>query len=420
VDQPPSQGTQTMTPQEAREHLHYLLSLCLRKEEAFGPLAFEFTRNNDLDKLGLLPEEQFNLWMALADAFAEEPKRFKLKLEALQKAVAVLHRSKYADQALLRELRQETQKTEAELAIYNEAYRAQKPAPADKHQIIVETDLPDYFLTTAQKRAAAYYQRKFKLSTEAHTAQQFKNPGTERKFEPDNLVVHKEFPGACAPFMNARMNAFHLMLPFDLKISRKPDEPLAAGVRIWYAKMGYSYPLRYEMGKLCSYFGDEVLDIPLDDPDLLFVSVSEVKEAELGAVERALPQDVPPEVGLARAFLEGSNTLGQYVQIVCNVKVWFDASNVSLLLLGAPDLPEYGLMGASGLVVRTYGTEKVEAYAAATKKPWMEGLSFNYINMHLALLPDTDTALVPANTPIFSVYPVLSKQTYTFTDVRSL
>src|SRR3989441_6872724 len=276
-----------MTPQEAREHLHYLLSLCLRKEEAFGPLAFEFTRNNDLDKLGLLPEEQFNLWMALADAFAEEPKRFKLKLEALQKAVAVLHRSKYADQALLRELRQETQKTEAELAIYNEAYRAQKAAPADKHQIIVETDLPDYFLTTAQKRAAAYYQRKFKLSTEAHTAQQFKNPGTERKFEPDNLVVHKEFPGACAPFMNARMNAFHLMLPFDLKISRKPDDPLAAGVRIWYAKMGYSYPLRYEMGKLCSYFGDEVLDIPLGDPNLLFVSVSEVKETELGAVERS-------------------------------------------------------------------------------------------------------------------------------------
>src|SRR2546425_11873202 len=60
---------------------------------------------------------------------------------------------------------------------------------------------------------------------------------------------HKEFPGACAPFMNARMNAFHLMLPFDLKISHKPDDPLAAGVRIWYAKMGYSYPLRYEMGK---------------------------------------------------------------------------------------------------------------------------------------------------------------------------
>jgi len=420
MDQPTSQGAQTMTPQEAREHLHYLLTLCLRKEEAFGPLALEFARNNDLDRLGLLPEEQFNLWMALSDSFAEEPKRFKFKLEALQKAVEVLHRSKYADQALLRELRRAIQKTEAELAIYNEAYRSQKPAPADKHQIIVETDLPDYFLTNAQKRAAAYYQRKFKLTTEAHTAQQFKNPGTERKFQPDNLVVHKEFPGACAPFMNARMNAFHLMLPFDLKISRKPDDPLAAGVRIWYAKMGYSYPLRYEMDKLCSYFGDEVLDISLDDPNLLFVSASEVKETELGTVERALPPDVPREVGLPRAFLEGSNTLGPYVQIVCNVKVWFDASNVSLLLLGAPDLPEYGLMGASGLVVRTYGTEKVAAYAEATKKPWQEGLSFNYINMHLALLPDTDTAFVPASTPIFSVFPVLSRQTYTFQDVRTL
>jgi len=137
-------------------------------------------------------------------------------------------------------------------------------------------------------------------------------------------------------------------------------------------------------------------------------------------VERTLPPYVPPEVGLPRAFLEGSNTLGPYVQIVCNVKVWFDAANVSLLLLGAPDLPEYGLMGASGLVVRTYGTEKVAAYAAATKQPWQEGLSFNYINMHLALLPATDTAFVPANTPIFSVFPVLSRQTYTFKDVRTL
>ena len=173
----------------------------------------------------------------------------------------------------------------------------------------------------AQKRANTYYQKKFKLSNEAHTAQQFKNPGTERKFQPDNAIVQKEFPGACAPFMNARTNAFHLMLPFDLKISRKPDDPLSAGVRIWYAKMGYSYPLRYEWGKLCSYWSSEVLDIPLDDPNLLFVSASEVKESELGTVARPLPTDVPQEVGLPRAFLEGSNTLGPYVQIVCNVKV---------------------------------------------------------------------------------------------------
>src|SRR5207244_2932635 len=128
------------------------------------------------------------------------------------KAVEVLHRTQYADQALLRELRREIQKTEAELGIYNEAYRGQRPAaegqPVEKQQIIVETDLPDYFLNIAQKRATAYYQRKFKLSTEAHTAQQFKNPGTERKFQPENTVLHKEFPGACAPFMNARTNAF--------------------------------------------------------------------------------------------------------------------------------------------------------------------------------------------------------------------
>ena len=415
----PSKGHE-MTPQEAREHFNYLMTLCLRKEESFGPLAFAFAREQNLDQLGLLPEEQFNLWMALSDAFAEEPKRFKFKLEALEKAVTLLHRSKQADQSLLRNLRREIQKTEVELAIYNEAYRTQRPASLDKQQIIVETDLPDYFLTVAQKRATAYYQQKFKLTTEAHTAQHFKNPGTERKFQPENATVQKEFPGACAPFMNARTNAFHLMLPFDLKISRKPDDPLAAGVRIWYAKMGYSYPLRYEWGKLCSYWSSEVLDIALDDPNLLFVSASEVKESELGAVERQLAPDAPPEIGLPRAFLEGSNTLGPFVQIVCNVKVWFDATNISLLLQGAPDLHEYGLTGASGLVVRTYGTEKVAAYADASKKPWQEGLSFNFINMHLGLLPGTDTAFVPYNTPIFSVYPVLNRQSYLYKDVRAI
>ena len=409
-----------MTPQEAREHLNYLLSLCLRKDESFGPLAFNFARENDLDQLQLLPEEQFNLWMALSESFADEPKRFKLRLEALNKAVEVLHKTPYADQALLRELRREIQKTEAGLNIYNEAYRTQRPSSPDKYQIIVETDLPDYFLNIAQKRATAYYQRKFKLTPEAHTAQQFKNPGTERKFQPENALVQKEFPGACAPFMNARTNAFHLMLPFDLKISRKPDDPLPGGVRIWYAKMGYSYPLRYEWGKLCGYYGNDVLDIALDDPNLVFVSVSEVKEPELGRVERALPSDAPPELALPRAMLEGSNTLGPYVQIICNVKVWFDAANVALLLQGAPDLYEYGLIGALGLVVRTYGTEKVGAYAGAGNKPWQEGLSFNYINMHLGLLPGFDTAVVPFNTPIFSVYPVVNRQSYSFKDAGTL
>src|SRR6266508_1373376 len=126
-----------MTPQEAREHLHYLLSLCLRKEEAFGPLALEFARNNDLDRLGLLPEEQFNLWMALSDAFAEEPKRFKFKLEALQKAVEVLHRSKNTHQTLWRERRPPNHKSDGEPDSSNDDYPSHKPAPAEKHQSIV-------------------------------------------------------------------------------------------------------------------------------------------------------------------------------------------------------------------------------------------------------------------------------------------
>ena len=64
--------------------------------------------------------------------------------------------------------------------------------------------------------------------------------------------VHREFPGACAPFMNSRSKAFHLMLPFDLKITRKPEDPLEAGVRVFYCKEGYSFPLAYDMGKLAS------------------------------------------------------------------------------------------------------------------------------------------------------------------------
>ena len=47
--------------QEARAYLNYLLTLSIRREEAFGALAFTFIKENDLETLGLLPEEQFNL-----------------------------------------------------------------------------------------------------------------------------------------------------------------------------------------------------------------------------------------------------------------------------------------------------------------------------------------------------------------------
>ncbi|MDE3118708.1 MAG: hypothetical protein KGL03_06790, partial [Nitrospirota bacterium] len=390
-------------------------------EESFGPLAMAFIKDHDLDQLGLQPEEQFNLYMATAEAFAAEPKRYSHKLDCLQRALHLLRQTAYPDQGLAQHLTQEIQKTQAEVDLYNEAMRSNRPqAPAslDKQRIIVETDLPDYFLDTAQKRAATYYQNKYKLTKESKTAQHFSGPA--RKFEPENPAVHKEWAGACAPFMAVRTNALHLMLPFDLKISRKPDDPLDAALRIWYATMGYSFPLRYEMGKLCSYYDDQVLDIALDDPNLLFVSASPVKEAELGSVERPLPSDVPMEIGLPRAFLDATNALGPYIQVVCNFKVWFDAASVSLLVQGAPDLHEYGLQGGAGLLTRTYATEKVQAYAQAVTQPWTEGLSFNFVNMHLQLLPGTDSAMIPYNTPVFSVLPVLNRQQYRFEDRRTL
>src|SRR6185295_4504384 len=298
-----------------------------------------------------------------------------------------------------------------ELDIYTEAFKSARssgpPSASEPSRLFVETDLPDYFMNIAQKRAAAYYQHKYKLSKDAKVAQHFTSAA--RKFEPDNPAVQKEFAGACAPFMAVRTAAFHLMLPFDLKISRTPDDPLEAGMRIWYATMGYSFPLRYELGKLCSYYDDQVLDIPMDDPNLLFVSASPVKEAEVGRVERPVPNDVPLEIGLPRAFLDGTNSLGPFIQVGCNFKVWFDPGSVNLLIQGAPDLHEYGLQGGAGLLTRTYATEKIHAYAQAVSEPWAEGLSFNFVNMHLQLLPGRREALVPFNTPIFSVYPVLAR-----------
>ncbi len=405
-----------MTAQEAREYLNYLLTLCIRKEQAFAPLAATFVKEQDLDQLGLLPEEQFNLLMGLAEAYADEPKRYTQKLACLQKAVALLAKGDLSLPALEKELQHEISKIEAEREIYHEACRTPRLGALEKQQIVIETDLPDYFLNIAQKRAMAYYQHKYKVSTEAELAQHFTHPAMSRKVEPDNVSLYKEFPGSCPPFKSARTSAFHVMLPFDLKISRKPDDPLPGALRIWYAKTGYSFPLRTEWGKLCSWWDNQVLDIPLDDPNLLYISVSPVKESDLGRVEKAMPADAPPDIGLPLTFLYGIATVGTFIQIACNIKVWFDAAHVSLLLQGAPDLQEYGLHGASGLVTRTYGMEKTPAYVESFSKPWQEGLSFNFINIHMQLLPGIETAFVPYNTPMFTVYPVLSRQCYEILD----
>ena len=410
-----------MTSEEARAHYNFLLTLCIRKAESFGPLALTFIKDQNFSTLGLTPEEQFNLFMAVADAFADEPKRYSAKLDCLLKAVEILPATAFFDPVLLRQIQQDIQRLKAEADLYAAAMKPARPAhvpPGSVPKIIIETDMPDYFVSIAQQRAAAYYQDKYRLTKEAKVAQHF--PGLTRRFEPDAAAVHKEFPGACAPFIASRTSAWHVMLPFDLKISRTPEDPLDAGIRIWYAKIGYSFPLRYEMGRLCSYYDDQVLDIEMTDPHLLFVSVSPLRERDLGKVDRPVASDVPIEIGLPRAFLEGTNTLGPYVQVSCNIKVWFDATAMSVLVQGAPDLHEYGLQGGAGLLTRTYASEKIAAYAGVGSQPWQQGLSFNFVNMHLQLLPDVSTAIVPANTPIFSVYPVVARGEYQFTDVRTV
>ena len=400
---------------EARAYLNYLLTLGLRQEEAFGPMALDFIRETEFDAIGLLPEEQFSLIMATVQALAHEPKRYTLKLELLNRALNLVDKTSYKNPQLTRQIEQDIKKTTAEIDIYNEAMRPAKTGSEEKQRLVVQTEAPEYFLDIAQKRASAYYQDKFGLSKEEKTAQHF--GGGPRKFEPDNPKVHREYPGACGPFMNARTNAFHLMMPFDIKISRKPDDPLDAGMRAYYCKMGYSFPLGFEMGKICSFHDGEILDIAMDDPNLIFLSVSRIKEKEFRAQNYPGTPEVPVEYAYPRAVLERTGTLGPYVQVVSNFKIWFDANQTSILIQGAPDLYEYGLEGGSGLMVRSHAADKVPAYVENTSLPWQEGMSFNFVNIHLTLSPGTETAIVPYNTPLFTVYPVLPTQNFKWMDV---
>jgi len=404
---------------EARSYLNYLLTLNIRKEEAFGPLSITFLKENDLEKLGMMAEERFNLVMATIQAIAPEPKRYKMKLDLLNQAKNLLDKTRFSNPQLVWQLDQDIKKTQAELDIYS---KAMKPVPLtegiDKQLLVVQSDAPEYFLNLAQKRAAEYYQNKFVLSKEAKTAQNFS--GSPRKFAPDDKNIHKEFSGACAPFMNSRINAFHLMLPFDLKISKTPDEPLDAVMRAFYTKPGYSFPLAYENGKLCSYHDGEVLDLEMDDPHLIFVSASQVKDREFRFEGEPAQPGLPPELIYPVTVLERVGTLGTFIQVVTNFKIFFDASAVSILITGSPDLFEYGLQGGSGLMTRTHASDKVEAYAKSIKEPWQEGMSFNFVNIHLQLAPDIQTAFVPFNTPLFTLYPTLNKQNVKIEDFRNV
>ncbi|PIQ95740.1 MAG: hypothetical protein COV67_13265 [Nitrospinae bacterium CG11_big_fil_rev_8_21_14_0_20_56_8] len=396
---------------EARCYLNHLLTLNIRREEAFGPLAFTFIKDDLFDTVGLLADEKFTLIMATVQSFTEEPKRWKQKLDLLKKGQEVLKQSSYSGNTdLARKLDFEIRKTEAELEIYDSAMRGSVKSRAEKQRLIVQSDVPRYFLDIAQKRAGEYYQKKYNLSRKAKVAQHF--GGGPRKFEPENEDVKREFPGACAPFMNSRTNAFHLMLPFDLKISRKPDAPLEGGVRVFYSRDGYSFPLSCELDRLCSYYDGQVVEVGMDDPNLLFVSVSAVREPEFRYPYAGPDPQVPEKLVYPREVLERSGCLGVFFQVVTNFKIWFDANLTWILIQGAPDLHEFGLQGGSGLLTRTHASDKIPAYAEATKSPWQDGLSFNFVNMHLQLSPDTDTALVPFNTPIFTLHPVVSKNCY--------
>ncbi len=93
---------------------------------------------------------------------------------------------------------------------------------------------------------------------------------------------------------------------------------------------------------------------------------------------------------------------------------------VSLLVEGAPDLNDYGLAGGRGMLIRTHAADKLPAYAETTKEAWMEGLSFNFVNIHLGLLPAHDAAFVPYNTPMFSIYPLVAQKHLTWTSIEGM
>src|SRR5262249_37943925 len=107
-----------MTVDEARSHYNFLLTLCIRKAESFGPMPFAFIKDHNLSTLGLTPEEQFNLFIAVAEAISDEPKRYSHKMECFQKAVEILPKTRFFEPHLLQQIQQEMQRLKAEADLY--------------------------------------------------------------------------------------------------------------------------------------------------------------------------------------------------------------------------------------------------------------------------------------------------------------
>ena len=53
-----------MTPEEARTHYNFLLTLYIQKAESSGPMAFAFVKDQKLSTVGVTPEELCNLFVA--------------------------------------------------------------------------------------------------------------------------------------------------------------------------------------------------------------------------------------------------------------------------------------------------------------------------------------------------------------------
>lgn len=71
-------------------------------------------------------------------------------------------------------------------------------------------------------------------------------------------------------------------------------------------------------------------------------------------------------------------------------------------------------------MTRTHGSDKLGAYVESTSEAWQQGLSYNFVNLHLGLNPNTDIAVVPFNTPIFTLFPVVNRQNDTIEDRNKL
>ena len=400
-----------MDNETAQSYYNHLLTLAIRQDQSFGTLASAFLRDNNLQELGFRTDEEFNLLLAASQAFGPEPRRYGTKLEFLERALKLSESLESLPVQIPQQIQQEIQKTKKDLDNYHEAVHVIRNSEEERAKIFIECDEPNYFLDKAQKKANSFYQALHNLSPEAKRAQSYTGP--PQQFAPDNTEIHKEFAGDCGPFMNALTNAFHVLLPFDIKISRKPDNPLETGVRIFYGKEGYSFPLRYEMGKLCSNIDGEVVEVDTTDPNLRFLSMSQVRTSDFN-IELPAQQNIPKGLSYPLTVMQHAGSLGPYVQISTNLKAWFDASQVSLLLEPAPELSKLGIEGASGLLTRTYGLGTTDSYSTPKPEPWKDGLSFNYLNLFLNLANDTEEATIPYTTPICSVYPVLARSSSLF------